>query len=174
MRGSLIIALGIALLSLSAVSITQHVTMNQVLVKPFSILVPSTAQGEIQVEENASNVTVYVEVIHNGVGSVEPLPLVLPLSQGNWTLIPYSETYAEVVSKVVNQTEQLKCGNVTVQKVVNQTVEKVSGKVNVPIYVKIDIYRMRLVVNPELVGGVGVGALIVGGILLSGEKVLKH
>ncbi len=158
----LIIALGIALLSLALTSINATVTLNSTFTSSYSIYIPGTAIGTMQLSQNATNVTTYLLVIHNGEREIVRLPITLYLSPGNWTIMPYNETYYQTVNKVVNVTEKTNCGNVTVQKVIKVPVENVTKKLTSPVIVKVNIYRMYLVESPGLIEAIGISTLIIG------------
>ena len=165
MRSTLLVSLGIALLSLALVSINTHVSLNYSLgSKPLTFLVPSTASGEIEIYQNSTNVTVYVQLGHGGASEVVKLPYLSALSPGNWSVEGYREVYITVVKKVVNLTQELKCGNVTTQRVVNQTLEEVSGKVTVPVYVKVDVTKVSLVDHGKEVEVAGISLIGLGAV----------
>ncbi|MCY0860546.1 MAG: hypothetical protein OWQ54_08965 [Sulfolobaceae archaeon] len=158
----LIIALGIALLSLALTSINATVTLTNTFTNSYSIYIPGTAIGTLQLSQNATNITTYLLVIHNGEREFVKLPATLYLSPGNWTLMPYNETYYQIVNKVENVTEKTNCGNVTVQKVIKVSVENVTNKLTSPVIVKVNIYRMYLVRDPGLIEVIGISTLIIG------------
>ncbi|AWS00406.1 hypothetical protein [Metallosphaera hakonensis] len=155
--GTLILALGIAVLALGTVSIDALVSFTITLSShPLQLEFPPTAKGFVTVSENATNTTVYVLIIHDGEHLVK-LPFSSPLSPGNWTIVKYKEIVTSVNKVVIAENETLKCGNVTTQKVVNQVVESSSYNVTVPVYVHVKVNKMGLVQNPnwvEVVGGV--------------------
>ncbi|MCI2414075.1 MAG: hypothetical protein MPF33_02290 [Candidatus Aramenus sp.] len=162
MKGSLAFAFGIALLSLGLASINAHVMNTQVLSKELSLNVPPTVYGELELIENATNVSAYVEVVHNGEKSIVKLDSVIPLTPGEWVILPYQELYSMNVTKVINVTESLSCGNVTVQKVIHEEKLVESRNATYPIYVKMSVTRMNLVENPSLVEALGLVLTVLG------------
>ncbi len=171
MKGSLLFALGIALLSLGLVSINTYVSSTHILSQRLTIDVPPTASGEIQLVENSTNVTAYVEVVHNGVAEVVKLDSLLPLSPGEWSIVPYEELYTMNVTKVVNVTESLSCGNVTVEKVIHEVKTETSRNATYPIYVKISVDKMELADNPGLLEAIGTALSIMGLAFMALEKL---
>ncbi|BCS93512.1 hypothetical protein [Metallosphaera javensis (ex Sakai et al. 2022)] len=163
--GTLLLALGIAILALGSVSINAHVKYTLTLgPHPVNLDVPPTASGFISISENATNTTVYVLINHDG-SRVVKLPYSSPLTPGNWSIEGYKEIIVTVAKEVITQNETLKCGNVTTQKVVNHLVQNVSSNVTSPVYIHVEVDRMDLVQDPAVVEGVG-GILTALGLIL--------
>ncbi|ABP95234.1 MULTISPECIES: hypothetical protein [Metallosphaera] len=164
--GTLLLALGIAVLALGSVSINAHVKYDLTLgPHPVNLVVPPTATGSISIIENATNTTVYVLINHDGQNVVK-LPYSSALTPGNWTIQGYKEVVVTVAKEVITQNETLKCGNVTTQRVVSHVVQNVSNNVTSPVYIHVEVDRMNLVQDPTLVDVAG-GILTALGITLA-------
>ncbi|NON62743.1 hypothetical protein [Acidianus sp. RZ1] len=169
---SVLIAIGIALLSLSLISINAHITFTRTLTqKPFTISIPSTAVGVITISSNSSNITVYITISHNGRISIEKLPYSTDLSPGKWVIEGYKQIQSVIVKKIINETESLKCGNITTQKVINQSVKEISGTVTSPVYVKITILKVNPLAHTLEVKLIGLLMIFSGIILWILEKI---
>ncbi|ARM74829.1 hypothetical protein [Acidianus manzaensis] len=161
--GGFILAIGIAILSLGILSINTHVDNTFTLTsKPLEINVPTTARAYINIIENATNVSAYVIISHDGNNYIVKAPYTLILSHGSYKFKTYEEGYFIKTRKIVNETETLPCGNVTVQKVINQTTYITTHNLTYPVYVHLTIYKMNIVENKTITQIIGAILLILG------------
>ncbi|AWR96354.1 hypothetical protein DFR86_01515 [Acidianus sulfidivorans JP7] len=170
--GGLILALGVAILSLGVVSINTHEATTFVLTdKPLNMSIPPTARAYINVIENITNVTAYVIINYNGQSSIVEAPNTLLLTKGNYKIEVYKEGYFAKVRKIINQTVSLPCGNVTEQKIVNQTIYITTSNTTYPIYIHLVIYKMNIVEDKLLTEIIGSILFISGIILIALERI---
>lgn len=170
--GGLLLAFGIAFLSLSVITINQQVSNVVVLTdKPFEISVPSTAEVYVKIMENVTNVTAYLLISHNGNNETVKAPYILSLTQGEWIIKVYKEVYPENKIKIVNVTENLECGNVTKQIIQNQTILATANNASYPVYLNIVVSKMLITPYTSAVETLGLCLTLIGVILFILERI---
>ncbi len=171
MKGSILISIGIALLTLALFSINVPIHQTITLTNHYNIYIPSIAHSTLKAYENDSNVTVYVLVTHNGSSVIEKLPFYLPLSTGYWRFSIYNETYPKTFTKLVNVTVNTSKGIFIYQKTVNYIRIITTRNTAYPALLKIDIYKVNLVQDVLLDKILGLSLTLVGAILLTFESI---
>nr|WP_252972988.1 hypothetical protein [Saccharolobus solfataricus] len=104
MRFGLLTTIGFSLLVLSVLSINSPIQSLISISNPYSIAVPKIAYVTARLFENDSNVTIYVQIIHNGYTKIVKLPSYFKLTPGKWEFSIYNETFPITLTKVVNAT----------------------------------------------------------------------
>lgn len=169
-----LLSFGIALITLSLLSITSPISNTITVTKPYCIVVPPTAKVSAYIYENSTVATIYAKVIHCNESIVVKLPFALTLTPGKWVFEVYNESYPKVISKVVNETIEQGNKIIIIQKTVNYTEIVTTTNATYPFYVKLNIECMRILQYQELSRIVGVLLVISSGSLYVRKRILRR
>ncbi|BDB98689.1 hypothetical protein [Saccharolobus caldissimus] len=160
MRSGILLSLGIALITLSLLSINVPITSTVSVTKPYTLYVPPTAHVYAIIYENDSNVTLYVRILHDNSFITKP-PITITLTPGYWEFSIYNETYPITLSKEVNVTVNTSRGIFIYEKVIHYSEIVTTKNATFPFFIKIVIYKVDIIRYRQIGLGLGI-ALILG------------